>query len=126
MSSNGFDTVDAQVKQQKKSGNKWTCAVCNQKQSVRKVFAQGSMAKDLRQFVQSFNMSRQFADNHVNLAPHDDCEILEEAADVISGNSDSRKQKRSDWTEYLNFKDATSAEGSRMIDSVANYWIGAS
>lgn len=47
-----------QVKQQKKSGNKWTCVVCNQKQSVRKVFAKGYMAKDLRQFVQSFNMSQ--------------------------------------------------------------------
>ncbi|XP_044511068.1 MRN complex-interacting protein-like isoform X2 [Mangifera indica] len=47
-----------QVKQKKKSSNKWTCVVCNQKQSVRKVFAQGFMAKDLRAFVQSFNISR--------------------------------------------------------------------
>ncbi|KAK1554441.1 hypothetical protein Q3G72_012225 [Acer saccharum] len=45
------------VKQKKKSSNKWTCVVCNQKQSVRKVFAQGYNAKDLRQYVQSFNMS---------------------------------------------------------------------
>ncbi|KAK2659130.1 hypothetical protein Ddye_005663 [Dipteronia dyeriana] len=46
-----------QVKQKKKSSNKWTCVVCNQKQSVRKIFAQGYNAKDLRQYVQSFNMS---------------------------------------------------------------------
>ncbi|KAK1554710.1 hypothetical protein Q3G72_016203 [Acer saccharum] len=46
-----------QVKQKKKSSNKWTCVVCNQKQSVRKVFVQGYNAKDLRQYVQSFNMS---------------------------------------------------------------------
>ncbi|KAL5776536.1 hypothetical protein ACOSP7_009462 [Xanthoceras sorbifolium] len=48
-----------QVRQRKKSSNKWTCVVCNQKQSVRNVFAQGYKAKDLRQFVQSFNMSLQ-------------------------------------------------------------------
>lgn len=72
------------------------------------------MAKDLRQFVQSFNMSRQFADDSVTLAPHeDDCEKVEEAADRISGGRDSRKQKRSDWTEYLDFKGAaTEEEGS--------------
>ncbi|KAK0601997.1 hypothetical protein LWI29_029465 [Acer saccharum] len=49
--------AETYVKQKKKSSNKWTCVVCNQKQSVRKVFAQGYNAKDLRQYVQSFNMS---------------------------------------------------------------------
>ncbi|RXH78327.1 hypothetical protein DVH24_001845 [Malus domestica] len=46
-----------QVKQRNKS-NKWTCVVCNQKQFVRQVFAQGPVVGDLRLFVQSSNMSR--------------------------------------------------------------------
>ncbi|KAK9943712.1 hypothetical protein M0R45_009313 [Rubus argutus] len=51
-----------QVKQRKQSSknSKWTCVVCNQKQSARKVFAESPMARDLRPFVQSSNMSRQF------------------------------------------------------------------
>ncbi|KAL6218252.1 hypothetical protein ACLB2K_011467 [Fragaria x ananassa] len=54
-----------QVKQRKQSSknNKWTCVVCNQKQSARKVFAESTMARDLRPFVQSSNMSRQFTQN---------------------------------------------------------------
>lgn len=61
--------------------------VCNQKQSVRKVFAQGYKAKDLRLFVQSFNMSRKVAD--------------EEKQEVEDGEEIRGKNKRSDWSEYL-------------------------
>ncbi|OWM85019.1 hypothetical protein CDL15_Pgr027806 [Punica granatum] len=68
------------------------------------------MAKDLRQFVQSFNMSRQFSNNPVTLPPQNDSETVEEAAYRISGDRDRRKQKRSDWTEYLDLEDATCAE----------------
>ncbi|KAK4253058.1 hypothetical protein QN277_010883 [Acacia crassicarpa] len=57
-----FQCSTMQVKQKKKSSNKWNCAVCNQKQSMTKVFAQGFMAKDIRAFVQSFNMSRKSID----------------------------------------------------------------
>ncbi|XP_045810331.1 MRN complex-interacting protein-like [Trifolium pratense] len=58
-----FHCSTMQVKQKKKSSNKWNCAVCNQKQSVRKVFAQGYKAKDIRTFVQSFNRSRKSLDD---------------------------------------------------------------
>ena len=85
-----------QVKQRKKSSNKWTCVVCNQKQSVRKVFAQGYMAKDVREFVQSFNMSRQFAEQ--NVIPADDDKATLEIEDKIPPNG---KLKRTDWTEYI-------------------------
>nr|XP_027095246.1 MRN complex-interacting protein isoform X2 [Coffea arabica] len=85
-----------QVKQRKKSSNKWTCVVCNQKQSVRKVFAQGYMAKDVREFVQSFNMSRQFAEQ--NVIPADDDKETLEIEDKIPPNG---KLKRTDWTEYI-------------------------
>ncbi|ESQ28032.1 hypothetical protein EUTSA_v10019840mg, partial [Eutrema salsugineum] len=92
-----FECSTMQVKQKKKSSNKWVCVICNQKQSVRKVFAQGYKAKELRFFVQSFNMSRKAADEEA-LAVAD--KYLEE--DVEGEEvSDIRGKKRSDWTEYL-------------------------
>ncbi|KAL3735462.1 hypothetical protein ACJRO7_024569 [Eucalyptus globulus] len=87
-----------QVKQQKKSSNKWTCVVCNQKQSVRKVFARAFMAKDVRKFVQSFNMSRLSSDLE---APDPPPEGRGGAVHDRAGGSDGRKLKRSDWSEFL-------------------------
>ncbi|KAI9399213.1 hypothetical protein POPTR_002G062800v4 [Populus trichocarpa] len=89
-----------QVKQKKKSSNKWTCVVCNQKQSVRKVFAQGCLAKDLRKFVQSFNMSRKIADEQDSL-DQDAVLIPTSETDHIGLNEDCQRKRRSDWTEYL-------------------------
>ncbi|GER55474.1 hypothetical protein STAS_33133 [Striga asiatica] len=79
-----------QVKQQKKSSNKWNCVVCNQKQSVRKVFAQSSMARDVRKFVQASNMSRQMSDQK-----HLEVETLEI----------QERPKRNDWNEYVDVDD---------------------
>ncbi|PON96290.1 hypothetical protein TorRG33x02_078790 [Trema orientale] len=81
-----------QVKQRKNSSNsnKWTCVVCNQKQSIRKVFAQSPMAKDLRPLAQSFNMSRQFPNTSSEHPPPSD-----EPVEV------EHKRGRTDWTEYL-------------------------
>ncbi|CAK7346721.1 unnamed protein product [Dovyalis caffra] len=88
------------VKQQKKSSNKWTCVVCNQKQSVRKVFSQGYMAKDLRKFVQSFNMSRKIADEQ-DYVDQEAALIPTSEADHIGLNEGYQRKRRSDWTEYL-------------------------
>ncbi|OMO79066.1 hypothetical protein COLO4_24577 [Corchorus olitorius] len=85
------------VKQKKKSSNKWTCVVCNQKQSVFKVFAQGPMAKDLRNFVETFNMSRKFTDQNQPFDPNF------EADD--GGDPENQRKRRSDWTEYLDPED---------------------
>lgn len=90
-----------QVKQRKKSSNKWICVVCNQKQSVRQVFAQGFMAKDVRKFVQNFNMSRQFSDQQLDLAQHQEPQTLDAEGRFPS----NRNSKRTDWTEYLDFED---------------------
>ena len=92
-----------QVKQRKKSSNKWTCVVCNQKQSVLKVFAQGPMAKDLRKFVQSFNMSRKFADQNQPFDPPLEYDINFEDDD--GGDMENPKKRRNDWTEYLDPED---------------------
>ncbi|XP_059279941.1 uncharacterized protein LOC132033843 [Lycium ferocissimum] len=83
-----------QVKQQKKSSNKWTCVVCNQKQSVRKVFAQGYKAKEIRLFVQNFNMSR-------HQLPVLGRELETETLDIGENNQSHASSKRTDWTQYL-------------------------
>ncbi|XP_076954585.1 uncharacterized protein LOC143629108 [Bidens hawaiensis] len=85
-----------QVKQRKKSSNKWNCVVCNEKQSVRKVFSQASMAKDVRKFVQTFNMSRQIQYNQQ--LHHDD-------HDDETQTQPPTSNKRTDWTEYINADD---------------------
>ncbi|KAF3447376.1 hypothetical protein FNV43_RR12562 [Rhamnella rubrinervis] len=85
-----------QVKQRNKkstksSSNKWTCVVCNQKQSVRKVFAQGPMAKHLRSFVQSFNMSRQSQQRFT----------IDDDDDEDDRITQLTKKPRTDWSDYL-------------------------
>ncbi|KAK3230242.1 hypothetical protein Dsin_002123 [Dipteronia sinensis] len=88
-----------QVKQKKKSSNKWTCVVCNQKQSVRKVFAQGYNAKDLRQYVQSFNMS-------LKDRPQEEQQEEEEVRDMEAKESQqSRANVDSNWKDYLSEED---------------------
>ncbi|CAL9240326.1 unnamed protein product [Arabidopsis halleri] len=95
-----YECSTMQVKQKKKSSNKWICVICNQKQSVKKVFAQGYKAKELRFFVQSFNMSRKVADEEAQAVADSFSEVDvegEEVLDVIG------MKKRSDWSEYLDF-----------------------
>ncbi|KAJ0985560.1 hypothetical protein J5N97_003916 [Dioscorea zingiberensis] len=84
-----------QVKQQKKSSNKWVCAVCNERQSVRRVHARSHLAKDVRLFVQSFNMSRI---PHPADVPDRTLPLLRSDQEAC-GEDDRRK--RMDWTEYL-------------------------
>ncbi|KZV26285.1 hypothetical protein F511_40603 [Dorcoceras hygrometricum] len=78
------------------SSNKWVCVVCNEKQSVLRVFAEGFMAKSIRQFVQKFNMSRQLSDRK-ELALEDGEDIFEEGLSA----TEEQKKKRTDWTEYV-------------------------
>lgn len=91
-----------QVKQKKKSSNKWTCVVCNQKQSVLKVFAQSYMAKDVRKVVQTFNMSRQLAHQNQSLVFHQQTLVSESPKQVYFHN---QNKKRTDWTEYIDPED---------------------
>ncbi|KAL9228056.1 hypothetical protein vseg_003674 [Gypsophila vaccaria] len=91
-----------QVKQQKKSSNKWNCAVCNEKQSVRKVYAQGYQAKDIRHVVQSFNMARMFTDEQIYQGSS-----LGHFVEQLEGGHGTAKEemkavkRRSDWSEYV-------------------------
>ncbi|RZC64805.1 hypothetical protein C5167_008488 [Papaver somniferum] len=96
-----YECSTMQVKQKKKSSNKWNCVVCNEKQSVRKVFYEAILAKDVRLFVQDFNMSRQFDDQNNK-------QTLIEAAIGNYDNQSSQNngngclaKRRNDWSEYL-------------------------
>ncbi|KAH6827892.1 hypothetical protein C2S53_016438 [Perilla frutescens var. hirtella] len=53
------------------------------------------MAKDVRKFVQNFNMSRQLSDHKQSLYNHDSQQIVE------SPKVEQQKRKRNDWTEYI-------------------------
>ncbi|XP_022992686.1 MRN complex-interacting protein isoform X2 [Cucurbita maxima] len=102
-----FQCSTMQVKQQRRSGNKWICAVCNEKQSVQKVFARAPMAKDVRKFVQSFNMSRKYADEQTKVDEIFDEEIVDE--DQLDFNE--KRKRRSDWSEYLDLEEDRSQTG---------------
>ncbi len=91
--------VFCQVKQQRKKNNgvnKWRCVVCNQMQSVLKVFAQGFVAKDLRGFVQNFNMSRINGPPLPQSQPHQQQQQQQEITHDHTNN-----KRRSDWSQYL-------------------------
>ncbi|XP_021737559.1 MRN complex-interacting protein-like [Chenopodium quinoa] len=91
-----------QVKQQKKSSNKWNCVVCNQKQSVTKIYAQSHQAKDVRNVVQSFNMSRKLEDElqEVPSLGH-----FVEQLDGVQEAGQNKGKRRTDWTEYIEDKE---------------------
>ncbi|KAI3956518.1 hypothetical protein MKW92_048108 [Papaver armeniacum] len=104
-----YECSTMQVKQKKKSKNKWNCVVCNEKQSVRKVFYEAFVAKDVRLFVQDFNMSRQFNDQNNK-------QTLIEAAignESIQNNNTNGclGKRRNDWSEYLDPEIETSEDG---------------
>ncbi|PKU68703.1 MRN complex-interacting protein isoform X1 [Dendrobium catenatum] len=98
-----------QVKQQKKSNNKWVCAVCNQRQSVLKIHARGFLARDIRKFVQEFNLSRikqesGDCDSFSPKSPKSDGFLT--ASEIGSALSFGVEpaclpKRRTDWSEYL-------------------------
>ncbi|GLJ36804.1 hypothetical protein SUGI_0742390 [Cryptomeria japonica] len=89
-----------QAKQQKKN-NKWSCVICNEKQSVKRIFARSSVAKDIRKFVQDFNMSihlhrtQAMAHSLMNCPQEEEENKIEETS-IASGNK---------WSDYLEGED---------------------
>ncbi|KAG0499891.1 hypothetical protein HPP92_004582 [Vanilla planifolia] len=88
-----------QIKQQKKSSNKWTCAICNQKQSMRRIHGRSYLARDLRHFVQEFNLSRMRLESDAGQPflspPTEECRIGAE------DKGECPSKRRMDWSEYL-------------------------
>ncbi|XP_042471876.1 MRN complex-interacting protein-like isoform X6 [Zingiber officinale] len=86
-----------QVKQQRKGTiSKWVCAVCNQRQSVRRIHARGPLARDLREFVQDFNMARAAAEADLG-NPNPPLSRAEDDPFSVS-------KRRTDWSEYLDLE----------------------
>ncbi|KAE9592505.1 hypothetical protein Lal_00028478 [Lupinus albus] len=103
-----------QVKQKKKkSTNKWRCVLCNQNQSLRKVFAQGSMAKDIRKFVQDFNISRKSIDDGGEWLLAGTLDPAPEEAEVAVSVAE-KKDKKTDWTAYLDHDDTQTIQGEQL------------
>lgn len=77
--------------------------MCNQMQSVCKVFAQGFVAKDLRGFVQSFNMSRSITEPSPLPLPLPQFQEQgeEEEEDIVHDNRVHNNKRRSDWSQFL-------------------------
>ena len=78
-----------QVKQQKKSSNKWICSICNEKQSVRNVFASSMSAKDIRIFVQQFNLSR----NRISLVDHNSADADTHGYTEVQEKNEGEEEK---------------------------------
>ncbi|KAI5055395.1 hypothetical protein GOP47_0028916 [Adiantum capillus-veneris] len=123
-----FNCNMMQVKHAKESSNKWTCSLCNEKQSVRKVFATSVAAKDIRKFVQEYNLSRNRAQDRA-LAElvvyvekqgnddfaHDDHLCCSESSracrDILSYNCNCQEViVGSKWDEYLPQDDGVYSE----------------
>ncbi|XP_050365432.1 uncharacterized protein LOC126783953 [Argentina anserina] len=107
-----------QVKQRKTSSknNKWTCVVCNQKQSARKVFAESPMARDLRPFVQSSNMASQFTHQDQKLHHHE-----EHAFFYDVHQCGAQKKRRTDCTEYLDGEAGQRGDTKQEDDESGGY-----
>ncbi|EHA8591518.1 putative UPF0544 protein C5orf45 [Cocos nucifera] len=116
-----FQCSTMQVKRQKKSCNKWGCVVCNQRQSVRRIHAQGPLARDLRHFVQAFNMSR--SDGPHPIPPPSEGSCFPMAA-AEHGGGVNRGKRRMDWTEYLDplGKQDEGCGGDEEPDVVTELW----
>ncbi|XP_078431379.1 uncharacterized protein LOC144703153 [Wolffia australiana] len=115
-----FDCDTMQVKQQKRSSNKWICAVCNQKQSVKKVFARSGLAKDVRGFVQRFNMARSSAERN---DPSFSSPDHQGGSDVRSDHveeEDLCPVPRTDWSQFL---DPVEGEDPPDDDSCADLFF---
>ncbi|WOL10846.1 hypothetical protein Cni_G19605 [Canna indica] len=114
-----------QVKQQRKSGNKWVCAVCNQRQSVRRIHARGHVARELRKFVQDFNMARagKASDGSDPVFSRSDGSRDLSVAGEDSGAASCgsplifTKKKRTDWSEYLD-SEIDDGEDSKEQDNI--------
>ncbi|XP_003217508.2 MRN complex-interacting protein [Anolis carolinensis] len=94
-----------QVQQVKKS-KKWNCKVCNEKQSVLKVFGQGS-GSDCRHHVQKLNMLQGESQQAAMNIPRDIEEPIEMSDENTAnireelGQQEEKKETPSRWTKYL-------------------------
>lgn len=75
--------------------------VCNQKQSVTKFYAQGYQAKEIRNIVQSFNMSRKTVDDNQLQQGDPSLRRFVENLESDQEKVEKKAKQRTDWNEYL-------------------------
>lgn len=75
--------------------------VCNQKQSVTKFYAQGYQAKEIRNIVQSFNMSRKTVDDNQLQQGDPSLRRFVENLESDQEKAEKKAKQRTDWSEYL-------------------------
>lgn len=86
------------------------------------------MAKDVRKFVQSFNMSRKFADEGLQLNadydasfPEFDGRSAEIGEEVVEVNIS--KKRRADWSEYMDGDDLIGDEFGAGVEGLKSIEI---
>lgn len=97
---------------------KWQCKMCNEKQSVLKVYARGS-GKDCRQYVQDLNMQQGSISSS---EPAVNKDTTNHTQDVFQGPGFSENQAfggESKWSEYLQDQQPSSKDGKSYETSDA-------
>ncbi|KAK3927958.1 MRN complex-interacting protein, partial [Frankliniella fusca] len=98
---------------------KWQCKVCNEKQSVLKVYAKGS-GKDCRQYVQDLNMQQgalaeeNSSVNSTEYVQNEEAETHPEIKNQSNFNNQTSK-----WSEYI---DPKTDSPSSLYGNVGNYF----
>ncbi|BBN10282.1 hypothetical protein MPTK1_5g02290 [Marchantia polymorpha subsp. ruderalis] len=119
-----FSCGAMQVKQAKKASNKWSCSICNEKQSLRKVFFASDAAKDVRSFVQQANLTR----GHI-LEATAECfnssdvkeNLVERYEAAIEPQNGNRLPRRSNWDDFLQQEDQYSDQENIVDPDDAKY-----
>jgi hypothetical protein len=81
-----------QVGRQTKS-NKWTCKLCNSKQSIRKIYAVSNQAKDIRKLIQKLNLERHKIEENLKQS--------EPSSPETNSVVQQKPPKQSKWAKYM-------------------------
>ncbi|XP_046848654.1 MRN complex-interacting protein-like [Xenia sp. Carnegie-2017] len=92
--------------QQVKKGKKWTCKVCGEKQSFKKIFAQGN-GKECRHVVQKLNMMKGSLEQEAL-----EEEYVENSGEVLCFEEEATneffvRRKESKWEKFIGEKKAS-------------------
>lgn len=85
--------------QQRKKTNKWKCVVCNEKQSLKKVYGNSFKASDLRPLVQEYNMAEGKKKEEVERNFGEEMEEKEEEEQLVEPSFVEPAESK--WTKYL-------------------------
>ncbi|XP_046565515.1 MRN complex-interacting protein-like [Haliotis rubra] len=112
--------------QQRKKVNKWVCKMCGEKQSIKKVYGEGSGA-DCRVHVQKLNTLRGELDHSQQLVMHHPAHREPELGHTDLGHSDLQyrqdNQLTSRWGQFMD-DDATNTEEGVLMMTMMTTIVG--